>query len=627
MFFKRLRAFEATDWISLAYLTIAAGVTPLVVRMQLVSVNADELALFPGPPHVFDVFSYNKAMLLVGATIVALLAYAITFKGQGNILKDIKLLSGLERSGLERASAKSCGLFGAMLPVRLALVLGLVFVLSALVSSYGSIVLWGAYQRYEGLIVLLCYVAVFLSAMHFCRNRTGQLLFIGILAASALVIGILAVFQVAGRDFFLTPLGARLVYGQFYTEGAQLVSGFTIAYSTLYNPNYLGQYAAFTMPIFIMAAVASRCWIRRMFFAGTAVLMFVSLLASGSSGALFSLVVSVVFGFILGLGLLLRQGFRRTILLSLCGVLVLAAGIGLVPQVRADFIRMAGRFTAGTDTEGFILRDFYLGQGHVDVLTRLGELRISHPLQQAGEPPALLFEGVPVPIRGIEMNEEISMRDTFYDVPGLGEVMVRDVENIVQITAAGSTFNFEFDETGGFHALTQYGGVIDLDTPIPATGFEGNEGFASSRGFIWSRTIPVVMGAPLLGYGPDTFTLSFPQHDIRGKLEFLGEPYIRVDKPHNIYLQFAVNTGLISALLLLALLALVLLRGAWLILTEKSEAYMLFLRLGLVCAVVAFAVSGAATDSNVNTSPVFWGVLGLAYAVCQPGPWVMRDRK
>jgi len=39
------------------------------------------------------------------------------------------------------------------------------------------------------------------------------------------------------------------------------------------------------------------------------------------------------------------------------------------------------------------------------------------------------------------------------------------------------------------------------------------------RGYIWSRSLPLLRNTILVGYGPDTFAMNFPQHDIAGKVK------------------------------------------------------------------------------------------------------------
>jgi len=88
---------------------------------------------------------------------------------------------------------------------------------------------------------------------------------------------------------------------------------------------------------------------------------------------------------------------------------------------------------------------------------------------------------------------------------------------------------------------------------IESWGFEGMGTFGSNRGYIWSRTIPMLKSTIVAGKGPDTFALYFPQYDFLNKLRYYQTGGIFVDKAHNMYLQTALNTGILSLLALLAI--------------------------------------------------------------------------
>ena len=87
----------------------------------------------------------------------------------------------------------------------------------------------------------------------------------------------------------------------------------------------------------------------------------------------------------------------------------------------------------------------------------------------------------------------------------------------------------------------------------PHIGFEGSEKVGSMRGYIWSRTLPLIAKKPLLGYGPDNFLMAFPQHDILAKTYAYDTPFMIVDKPHNIYLLYAMNSGIFALLSMIIL--------------------------------------------------------------------------
>ena len=72
----------------------------------------------------------------------------------------------------------------------------------------------------------------------------------------------------------------------------------------------------------------------------------------------------------------------------------------------------------------------------------------------------------------------------------------------------------------------------------------------SNRGYIWSRSIPMIKNTIFLGHGPDTFLFYFPQYEYDAKVKWTGTPMMIVDKPHNMFIQTAINTGLISLIAL-----------------------------------------------------------------------------
>lgn len=146
-------------------------------------------------------------------------------------------------------------------------------------------------------------------------------------------------------------------------------------------------------------------------------------------------------------------------------------------------------------------------------------------------------------------------------------------------------------------------------------GFEGYERLGSSRGYIWSRTIPLLKDTILVGHGPDTYAMYFPQDDVIGKLKFFSTPKMIVDKPHNLYLQIAINTGIISLIALLWLWGKYLLSSFFLFYQSKLNSWQDRLGSSLMGAVSAYLVAGFFNDSVISVAPVFWTLLGLGISL------------
>jgi O-antigen ligase len=151
--------------------------------------------------------------------------------------------------------------------------------------------------------------------------------------------------------------------------------------------------------------------------------------------------------------------------------------------------------------------------------------------------------------------------------------------------------------------------------PVEAFGFKGRERWGTMRGYIWSRSFPLMLKYPVIGSGPDTFFSVFPNHDLYGKLRFFDNPNTIVDKAHNLYIQTWITTGGVSALALIFLFGNYIVRAFISLIKSKGEGRFNYgIRLGLLAAVTAFCVSSMATDSTVGSTGVFYVLLGLGYA-------------
>ena len=155
-------------------------------------------------------------------------------------------------------------------------------------------------------------------------------------------------------------------------------------------------------------------------------------------------------------------------------------------------------------------------------------------------------------------------------------------------------------------------------------GFVGKEQIGSARGYIWSRTLPLLKDTWLIGNGPDTFPMVFPQQDIFAKWWAYNTPNMIIDKPHNLYLQFAVNNGG------LALLAFLVLVGVYIVDSLRLYAFRGFyenkeiIGIATLLGVVGYLGAGFFNDSVVSVAPIFWALLGTGMAI---NFLINKDRK
>jgi putative inorganic carbon (HCO3(-)) transporter len=127
------------------------------------------------------------------------------------------------------------------------------------------------------------------------------------------------------------------------------------------------------------------------------------------------------------------------------------------------------------------------------------------------------------------------------------------------------------------------------------------------RSYLWSHTIALLQRRPLLGYGPETFALVFPQGWDEQRAQLFGTTPARIDKAHNDTLDMAMSIGVLGVVAF-----------GWVVAsTVRNAMSALGLRTpppALAAACVA-AIAGYWADvqwhfSVVSVAPVFWSVLG-----------------
>lgn len=177
------------------------------------------------------------------------------------------------------------------------------------------------------------------------------------------------------------------------------------------------------------------------------------------------------------------------------------------------------------------------------------------------------------------------------------------------------TLSMERDEN--YYYYNQTGRWTQLIEKPESVIFDNYPRFASTRGFMWSRSIPIMFESPrnfLIGTGPDTFSHVYPHYDYVDlyRADFGGKI---ITKPHNLYLQIGVQTGMVSLIAVLALYIMYVvscIRLYW-----KSSFTTLYSKvsIGILASITGYMVSGITNDSTVTYSFVYWILLGVGIAV------------
>ena len=398
-------------------------------------------------------------------------------------------------------------------------------------------------------------------------------------------------------------------------------------YATLYNPNCVGLYTAMMFPFMtVMALLLPVKSFYKYIFGGLAVLMGISLIGSNSLGGFVGVIAAFVFCVVLSVIYYFYKKVYKTMSvkmamgIAVCAVIIAFAGVGALGSKTnaVEKLRIVMDAVKNPDllTNPNFFEDMDIQGDKANIYTKAGTITL---VNNNGTVDLMQNDTLLSPVSESVLSDIENGRVLTYNVEGLsrGELQLYDEKAVfIGYDENETATHFLFGITGDtFTGLDKFGLPVDINEEVKSVGFEGIERLGSSRGYIWSRSIPLMAENIIIGKGPDTFSLEFPQEDTKGKLVSFGNPYVIVDKPHNMYLQIAINTGLLSLLVILALAVMYIVQTIGKIFKNNDNKLVFCVRWAILSGVLGYMVAGLTTDSVVSVAPVFWVMLGMGYAV------------
>ena len=571
-------------------LILVISIVPLIVYLKIVPVD-DVMLLFTNGKENFDFFSYFKMQWLLIITLLGSIYYAVRAFLSENVLI---------------RKTKSYYLMAAYLVFAL---------LSTLFAEYKSVALTGFVDRYEGLFVLAAYIALTFLAFNTIDNERQLKSILVALGISSLLMTILGLTQFMDKDFFMTDLGKRLILPGRYEHIADELN-FTFAgsrtvYGTLYNINYVGVYMSLVFAVNSTLAILLKSDKYKLFFILTSLASFLMLLGSRSRAGMFSIAAYAL------LALIFFRTQIRTRWKSFLGIIVALAlvffGVNTARDGYYTNILKAGLNSLTTVHEADF-KDILLDDNTVTIQFKDYSLKIA-----AEESGFQFYDENNNLLKTTFADNVYKVADEPYNKHTFTLKTMEEryiiLDSTIVTNRGGRNIRFVVDDDTKIKVLGYRGEFLD-DIKAPSFGFEGREQMASNRGYIWSRSIPMLKDTILWGHGPDTYALHFPNNDFVGK--FLGFSNLNtvVDKPHNLYLQIAINTGVTSLIAFLVLTGAYVIDGFKLFINRKEyTGFIDVAGLGILMSVIVYLFTGLTNDSIVSVAPVFWILLGSGMAV------------
>lgn len=571
-------------------LIMVIAVIPLIVHQKKCFTYLENYRWFTEEKMTSDFFLYYKSVLLIVMAVWMLFVILTKRKEKGWLKILPKFIIPM-------------GVYGF-----------LVFV-SILFSEDYRFSLSGINDQYESGFVLLSYIVFFIYAYYALQNEFELQYLMKAWMISIGILCVIGVLQVIGHDFYATEFGKKLITNRELWEHLDSVSfsfGKNRVYLSLYNPNYVGVYASLALPVLCTLLLFYK---KREIKIATAVLsvgMVIAIIGSESKTALLSIATVFVCAMIL---------FRKKMLQYWKYLLGIFVGLIIV------------FFAVDTIIHHAFTNNIKLS------LQSMKETRVSSvtSVETLKDEVVLHYKDTPIHIRYFRNDSQISFevkddngnviptgaRDgaLYFEDERFQDILLTPVsfETFFGFqVSVGTEFEWYFsNETGeeGYYYYTPYGKWDKINNP-PSVKIKEN--IFSGRGYLWSRTLPLLKNPKyfMVGSGPDTFTIVYPQDDYIG-MELNGYKGSIVTKPHNLYLQIAVQTGVPSLIAFLALCIWYVVQSFRLYWKREFHDYYEQVGVGILLAVLGYLIAGIVNDSTVCVAPIFWILLGVGFAINQ----------
>ena len=473
--------------------------------------------------------------------------------------------------------------------------------LSMYFSEYKISALFGIVDHFEGGLTQLCYICILVFSYYLIDNASSGVMIFKAMLNAALIVSIIGLLQFTGF---------------FHIERAFEIS------STIGNSNYVGTYAVLLLPVaFLLVLMESNqlkkiCYI--LFYFGSALFL---LIGSRSRAGYVGFIVIIPVLLALLWKEIRKQYILVLLLIAYSFVILVLMNVFSNGSILEEIKGLNPFYSKSQDKLYF--KDIELSGDNAVIETNKWVLKLKY----TGE--SFEFQddnGEDIAVTRDADGHTIRFIQEPYSKIVCCEVIEKEYSWLMLKTEKK---DIEFIHISGRLKIIGYNGKVTDIQSVESFGFNGKESFASGRGYIWSRSIPLLKKAIFIGYGPDTFTYIFPQNDIVGKINY-GAIWVIIGKPHSWYLQTALGSGLFSLFCLIALIIWYMIDTVKYITNENrnlqkntnnttEEDEKRLISASIMCCIIGYCITGIFNDSVVAVSPIFWLLLGIGIRLVSEG--------
>ena len=563
-------------------------IVPLMMYAQNIVYDTDfthpELMIYDT---YLDLFNFYKSIALYIVTTLAVVFYFLFTKK-----KDMTL----EKDRLKY-----------YVPI---LIYAVLIILSTVFAIFPKVAIFGVYERFEGALVLLSYLIIIVYTIESIKNELDVKMVMKAFLAMNFIIALIGVFQSIGLDPFKTGIFQKIIG---LSPEVNLISNFArSSYSTLYNPNNLGQFITLVFPVSLSLVFALKGSKWRYFAIITALLNLINIFTCNSDNAFVGLFAGCMILAILFFNNLLPSEKKKRIVfyavITISVAIVAVVGILKFDSIiNSDGIQNEIR-AFDRDNDDVYLEDIKVSDNLIQFFTSKGTFNFGRT-----DKGLVMMDEKMTPIPFEQKKNRISFLEEPYDELIWSEITsTNSIKVFFKRNPLNIAVEIVFDREK-FIGLRGTGENIFRELPenqMPEA-FRGFEATFSRRGYLWFTSISRFDEVWLIGAGPDNFLYWFEQNDLIGKFNMTHRPQIIADKPHNLYIQVAVQTGVISLVIWFILIGTYAIASFKRLGVRKKTEFREYLGTGILAGIIGFMAASVFVDSSVGVGTIFYLLLAV----------------
>ena len=596
-------------------------VLPWITRIKIIKLDDISSQYFQNTNgYTIDIFLYYKSVIVIAISVIIILMIIGDNVFPDNIIKDTPI----------RNKKNIKFLICILLYI-------LMTILSGIFSKYPDSAKKGSPSELESVYVLISYMVIFLGGMnYFCYESVCRILkkFLSILMCITIVLNFIEFFY---KPLLEIPLVKLLITSAKYREIADnlQVTQFTNMTSlTFYNPNYYGGFCLLLLPFAAVFFLKARN-IRENIFYGIVLagMIFATFCAKSSTSfyLMIAEIIVIVVTYYIHIfrkrkEVFIREKSDRNSINSFiyCWlripllVVIMISMLIIINIITSGKIYDIGKdaasnpsYTLDKNMDVFVLSDIQLEENKLKLISDKHILTL-----EVNDNNLSFYDENGQDIQAVEDDGNIKLTADGFEMIKMSTNSYKQL--VIDLGYEDTIEFYVSDDT--FYGVGQNGSMIDTVSRKDRYGQKLYSLF-TGRGYAWINTIPLLKNTIILGHGAGTYPFYFQQNDYVGLINTHGSTRFVIDKPHNMYLQTAIEEGCIAMIAIIILMVLVIvnyMKNMSLVNTalfdeqnKKDNNYLSEIASASIISIAVFIIYSLFNDSMVTVNPIFWLFLGI----------------